>query len=86
MVQGLRLCASTAGGTGSIPGWGTKMLHATSMAKKTNKQKDLPEVLNVCVCMCVCVWGRWLGLVEAIILGGTEERRAPACCSRTLEC
>ena len=29
VVQWLRLCPSTAGGTGSIPGWGTKIPHAT---------------------------------------------------------
>ena len=31
MIQWLRLCASTAGGKGwgSIPGWGTKIVHAT---------------------------------------------------------
>ena len=28
MVQWLRLHTSTAGGTGSIPGWGTKIPHA----------------------------------------------------------
>ena len=28
LVQGLRLCASTAGGEGLIPGLGTKFLHA----------------------------------------------------------
>ena len=28
-VQWLKLCASTAGGTGSIPGRGTKIAHAT---------------------------------------------------------
>ena len=39
LVQGLRLCASPAGGTGSIPGWGTKILHATSMAKKQTKKR-----------------------------------------------
>ena len=27
-VQWLRLCASSAGGIGSIPGWGTKIPHA----------------------------------------------------------
>ena len=27
-VQWLRLCNSTAGGTGSIPGWGTNILHS----------------------------------------------------------
>ena len=29
VVQWLRLWASNAGGTGSIPGWGTKIPHAT---------------------------------------------------------
>ena len=29
VVQWLRLCASTAGGAGSIPGLRTKILHAT---------------------------------------------------------
>ena len=33
----LRLCASTAGGEGSIPGWGTKILHAS----QNNKEKVL---------------------------------------------
>ena len=28
VIQWLRHCASTAGGTGLIPGWGTKILHA----------------------------------------------------------
>ena len=28
-VQQLRLCTSSAGGVGSIPGWGTKIWHAT---------------------------------------------------------
>ena len=29
VVQWLRLCASTAGGAGSIPGWGIKIPHAS---------------------------------------------------------
>ena len=36
-VQWLRICASTAGGTGSFPGWEAKILHAT--LPKTQKQK-----------------------------------------------
>ena len=28
LIQWLRLCVSNAGGVGSIPGWGTKILHA----------------------------------------------------------
>ena len=38
-VQQLGLCASTAGGMGSIPGWGTKTLHAAWCSQK-NKNKD----------------------------------------------
>ena len=34
MVQWLRLRASTAGGTGPIPDWGTKILHAAQPKKK----------------------------------------------------
>ena len=37
MVQWLRFCASTAGGTGLIPGQGTKIPHV-SWCDKTNKQ------------------------------------------------
>ena len=33
-VQWLGLSASTAAGTGSIPGWGTKIPHATQRPKK----------------------------------------------------
>ena len=35
MVQWLRLCASTAGDKSSIPGWGTKILHAATYGQKT---------------------------------------------------
>ena len=39
-VQWLRLCASNAGGAGSIPGQGTKIPHAAAWPKKqTNKNK-----------------------------------------------
>ena len=33
-VQWLRLCASNARGTGSIPGWGTKIPHAAWHGQK----------------------------------------------------
>ena len=35
----LRLCAYTAGGVGSIPGWGTNILHAVCGASKNIKLK-----------------------------------------------
>ena len=43
MVQWLGLSAATAGGTGSIPGWGTKSQYAPwsgqKKKKKTNEEK-----------------------------------------------
>ena len=39
VVQWLRIHASTAGGTGSIPGWGTKISHATHSAAKNKNNK-----------------------------------------------
>ena len=35
-IQWLRLCASNAGGVGSIPGWGAKILHAMQGDQKKN--------------------------------------------------
>ena len=39
-VQWLRLHASTAGGAGSIPGWGTKILHAVRRGQKKKEKKS----------------------------------------------
>ena len=36
-VQWLRVCISTAGGTGSILGWGMKILHAVRHGQKKKK-------------------------------------------------
>ena len=38
-VQGWGLCPFTVGGMGSIPGQGTKILHATQLVKKKKKKK-----------------------------------------------
>ena len=38
-VQWLRLCAPNAGGMGSIPGRGTKILHSAARATPTLPQK-----------------------------------------------
>ena len=38
-VQWLGLHASTAGGAGLIPGWGTKILHAMRHSRKKRKKK-----------------------------------------------
>ena len=40
VVQWLRLCASTTGGLGSIPGQGTKILHATWCNQKIKKKAE----------------------------------------------
>ena len=39
VVQWLRLCTSTAGGMGLIPGRGTKIPHATHGQKKKKKNR-----------------------------------------------
>ena len=38
MVQWLRLCASTVGASGLIPGWGTKILYAVWHGQKKIKK------------------------------------------------
>ena len=47
VFQWLRLCASTAGGTGSIPGHRTKIPHAICAAKKKKKKEKSKVVLLV---------------------------------------
>ena len=42
-VQWLRLHASTAGGTGSIPGWGTKIPQAVQCRQKKKKKPILSK-------------------------------------------
>ena len=39
-VQWLRLHAPTAGGMGSIPGWGTKVPHAIQLGHSKKKDKN----------------------------------------------
>ena len=54
-VQRLGLCTSTAGGPGSIPGWGTKIPQAARRGQKKekektklrNKQQSPPSVVGV---------------------------------------
>ena len=41
-VQQLRLYTSTAEGRGSIPGWGTKILHVAWHSQKKKKKEILP--------------------------------------------
>ena len=47
MVQWLRQGASTAGGTGWIPGWGTKIPHATWCDQKTEEKKKVTPLALV---------------------------------------
>ena len=50
MVQCIGLCTSTSGGTGSIPGQGTKIPHAVQCSKKKKKKKSIG--FNVgCICI-----------------------------------
>ena len=42
VVQRLRLSAPTAGGVGSISGWGTKIPHASRCGQKVKKKKNSP--------------------------------------------
>ena len=39
VVQWLRLCTPSAGDTGSIPGWGTKILYVVGHKKKKKKER-----------------------------------------------
>ena len=45
-AQQLRLCASIAGGTGSILGQGTKILHATKHSQINNRFENHQSILN----------------------------------------
>ena len=49
MVQWLRLCASTAGGTGSIPGQGTEIPHAVQPKQQIKIHKHNTK-LKICPC------------------------------------
>ena len=50
-VQWLRLCASTAEGTGSIPGQGTKIPHATEHSQKKKDDDDEVAASNNIKCL-----------------------------------
>ena len=39
LVQWLRLCSSNVGGSGSIPGWATKIPHAVQCNQKKKKKE-----------------------------------------------
>ena len=54
-VRWLRLCVSNAGGTGSIPDWGTKIPQAVRCGGKKKSWCPVWFYLSNCVCVCVCV-------------------------------
>ena len=69
MVQWLGLRASTAGGMGSIPGWGTKTPQAVQLYRKRKKETQLIMAFKTKVYFfidisqglqvhCSCVFGR----------------------------
>jgi len=45
-AQWLRLHYSNAGSTGSIPGWGTKILHAVKHIQNVKKKKQKKKQLS----------------------------------------
>ena len=47
MLQWLRLCISPAGGVVLIPGWGTKIPHATQPKMKKKKKKKTNHLLYI---------------------------------------
>ena len=47
VVQWLELCASNAGGTDSVPGWGTKILQATQCGQKKKVLQILHAIPNI---------------------------------------
>ena len=51
MLQWLGLCASTAEGTGSISGWGTKILYATWQVRPQKKNVLATENPNNIICL-----------------------------------
>ena len=50
VVQWFRLCTSTAGGAGSIPGPGTKIPHALQCGQKLKKKKESKDSVEPCLC------------------------------------
>ena len=51
-AQRLRLHSSNAGSTGSIPGWGTKVLHAAEHIQNVKKKKKKLSQKNLTPILC----------------------------------
>ena len=69
MLQGLRLCASTAGGMGSIPGWGTQIPHAAQLKDKTLGDNIVKLVSKGCFRVAGCQ----ISQILALYLGHTTR-------------
>ena len=65
VVQWLQLCPSNAGGTGSIPGQGTKIPHNEMWQKKKRKKERKKKASGFYVMM------RWVGETEMGEWGGS---------------
>ena len=48
IVQRFRFCTSTVGGVASIPGGGTKILHATQCSQKKKKESSTDVRIQEC--------------------------------------
>ena len=73
-VQWIRLCATIAGGTGLIPGWGTKILHAARYNQKKKKNLGASLVaqwLRICLPM-QGTWVRAMVWEDPTCLGATK--------------
>jgi len=69
VLQGLRLCVSTAGGMGSIPGWGTKIQHAAQLKNKTLGDNIVKLVSKGCFRVAGCQ----ISQILALYLGHTTR-------------
>ena len=62
------MLSSREGGTGWIPGLGTKIPHATQCGqKKKSMQKRKKFYPGVCVCVCACVCGKTVSHVRLFV-------------------
>lgn len=68
VVQSLRLCASSTGGVGSIPGWGTEILYALWLGQ--NLKQEASGLVRVSVRLPRC----FLRTLAALL--GVEETSA----------
>ena len=75
-VQWLRLCNSTAGGTGSIPGWGTNILHshAVQWGKKIIQGESK---INMCL---LAVQIKWFQAFSKTAAAAKSLQSCPTLC------